>query len=372
MTAALRHPIGPALVALLLHAGLIAGYLKSPKCNNDISALVCVAQERVGHEPYDHIHVGFESNGFDGQFYYAIARNPWRRHDAAEIDNPACRHIRLLYPAVCWLLTGGDPELLLWVMPAVNLLAIAGIAGLGAVVALRFGRNAWWGLLLPLAVNAGMPALRDLTDPLATFTVVLLLTAWLCQWSVGWMTLAAMLAVLCREQNVGIVGIVMLLAIGGRDWSRAAGALVAILLFGGWAYAVWQAYGAPPFFDGNFGLPLEGIRQRLQEPMGHSAHLPIHLIGLSCLGVELLGCLLMPLFRPSWTALLVGWAGVALAVMASYAIYAGTYSYLRVFPWVPLALWLWAIQSGRYWPFVLTLPLVPWSGLAVAQAWKLV
>ena len=32
--------------------------------------------------------------------------------------------------------------------------------------------------------------LRDLTDPLATLTVVLLLASWLCQWSVGWMTLA--------------------------------------------------------------------------------------------------------------------------------------------------------------------------------------
>jgi len=366
----MQNPIGPALVALLLHVGMVAGYLAVPKFAGDPSALVCVGRDRVGHKPFEHVRVGFQPPGFDGQFYYALARNPWRRHDAEEIDKPACRHVRLLYPAACWLLTGGDPELLFWAMPAVNLLAIAGMAGLGAVLALRFKRNAWWGLLLPLAVNAGSPALRDLTDPLATFTVVLLLASWLCQWSVGWMTLSGMLAVLAREQNVAIVAIVMLLSMCGRDWSRAAGAMMAAILWGAWAYVLWKAYGASPLLDGNMGWPLEGLMQRLREPMGNSTHVPIHLIALSCLGVEVVACLLMPLFRPSWSALLVGWAGVALAVLASYSIYAGTYSYLRVFPWIPLALWLWAVQSGWRWPFLFTLPLTPWAALAVAWEWQ--
>ncbi len=371
MAAALRHPLGPALVALLLHAGLIAGYLAVPKFAHDPSALVCVGSDNAGQKPFEHVRISFPPPGFDGQFYYALARNPWRKHEGPELDKPACRHVRLLYPALCWLTTGGDPELLFWSMPLVNLLAIAGTAGLGAVIALRFRRNAWWGLLLPLAVNAGSAALRDLTDPLATFTVVLLLASWLCRWSVGWMTLSGMLAVLCREQNVAIVAIMMLLAIGGRDWARAAGSVMAVLLWGGWAYVLWQAYGSSPLLDGNFGPPLEGLMQRLREPMDASGRLPIHLIALSCLGVEVAACVLMPLFRPSWTALLIGWAGVALAVFASHPIYAGTYSYLRVFPWIPLGLWLWAVQSGWRWPFVFTLPLMPWAGLAVAKEWQL-
>ena len=39
----------------------------------------------------------------------------------------------------------------------------------------------WWGFLLPLLLNAGTPALRDLTDPVATFAVCGLLAAWLMQ-----------------------------------------------------------------------------------------------------------------------------------------------------------------------------------------------
>src|SRR5207244_3002432 len=136
----------------------------------DLSALVCVSPERVGRWPYESIRVGLGTDGFDGQFYYALARDPWHRHDYP-LDIPAYRHARILYPALAWLLSGGgDPGRLLWAMPAINLLAAAGLAWLGAGLALRHGRSAWWGFLLPLVVNVGMPALRDLTDPLAALT----------------------------------------------------------------------------------------------------------------------------------------------------------------------------------------------------------
>src|SRR5260221_1950252 len=253
MNAVLRHPLGPALAALVLHAGLMTGYVMAPRFGGDVSALVCVGREKLGHEPYEHVRIGFETPGYDGQFYYALARNPWQKHVPTEIDKPAARHLRLVYRVVCGLASGGDPELLFWVMPLINLLSIAGIAALGAMLAVRFGRSAWWGILLPLAVNAGMPALRDLTDPLATFTVVLLLTAWLCRWSAGWLTLAGMLAVLAREQNVAVVGIVLLMAVVWREWGRAAGLVVAVLLWAGWAYALWKAYGDSPFLTSNFG-----------------------------------------------------------------------------------------------------------------------
>jgi hypothetical protein len=77
------------------------------------------------------------------------------------------RHLRILYPLVGWLLSGGDALRLLWVLPAINLGAIAALAAVGALLALRSGLSSWWGFLLPIAVNAGLPALRDLTDNLS-------------------------------------------------------------------------------------------------------------------------------------------------------------------------------------------------------------
>ena len=57
-------------------------------------------------------------------------------------------------------------------------------------------------------------------------------------------------------------------------------------------------------------------------------------------------------------------------MLGSSAIFDDLHAYLRVFAWVPLALWLWAVQSGRRWPFLFTVPLTPWPVLAVVQVWR--
>src|SRR5215469_10972811 len=111
---------GPVLAVVAFHAAVLTAYVAA--FDGDLSALVCVARERLGQTPYEHIRIGFDRNGYDGQFYYAIARAPWRRHDLG-IDDPAVRQARILYPVVSWLLSAGDAHRLLWVMPLVNLAA---------------------------------------------------------------------------------------------------------------------------------------------------------------------------------------------------------------------------------------------------------
>src|SRR5437899_1979715 len=122
---AVRALIGPILAAVLFHAALLTIYVH--RHGKDPAALVCVGEKRIGRPPYEAITKGIGDEGYDGQFYYAIARNPWKRH-APGIDAPAARHLRVLYPTVCWLFSHGLPRLLIWVMPAVNLLAIGGLA----------------------------------------------------------------------------------------------------------------------------------------------------------------------------------------------------------------------------------------------------
>src|SRR5205823_10677460 len=225
----------------------------------DVSVLVCVGTERTDQAPYAAVRAPWGREGYDGQFYYALAQSPWRRHEEG-IDAPAARQLRILYPAACWLLSGGDPEVLLWVMPAVNLAAIGGLAGLGAWLALRHGLSGWWGFLLPLALNPGLPALRNLTDPLATLALVGLLGAWLVRapaWAVG---LCAAAAVLGREQNVAIVALLL----GAGAWARrgrdVAALTAALLVWAGWVLTLRCAYGVWPFLpgQGNFAGPLEG------------------------------------------------------------------------------------------------------------------
>src|SRR5262249_5920195 len=114
-----RRVVGPVLATVALHAGFLAVYLG--RLDGDPSALVCAGENRIGCFPYEAVTRACGPSGHDGQFYYALARAPWQRH-GADIDLPAYRHVRILYPALCWALSAGDPVLLLYVMPAVNLL----------------------------------------------------------------------------------------------------------------------------------------------------------------------------------------------------------------------------------------------------------
>jgi hypothetical protein len=368
-TPAWTRPLGPALAALALHAAFMAAYLAAPRFGGDVSALVCVDQRLAGAWPFENIRVGFES-GYDGQYSYALARNPWRVHESAFVAPPAYRHLRLLYPALCWLLSGGHPVVLLWVMPVVNLLAIAGLAWLGTDFALRCGRTPWWGFLLPLMTLACLPALRNLTDAAATLCAFGLLVAWLRKWHPAWLATWAAAALFAREQNLAIVAIVPVLAVWERDWKRATALIPGCILWAGWVAVLHAWYGESPFVMGNFGHPFQGFLRRWQSPFDRAGRIPTHGLAMAWLTVQLLLCLALPLFRCERATMLVGLAGAALTVFGSWAIYEHWYGYLRVFVWMPLAIWSWAVQSGRSWPAWLTLLALPWPLLAIAMGWR--
>ena len=52
-------------------------------------------------------------------------------------------------------------------------------------------------------------------------------------------------------------------------------------------------------------------------------------------------------------------------------IYASFDSYARVFVWMPLGIWLWALQSGRRWPMGFLAPWALWPAVALLQAWRM-
>jgi hypothetical protein len=361
-----------AVIAIGAHIALMGAYIHAPHLHGDVSSLVCVPEHRIGKAPFEHIRVGFPGDGYDGQAYYAIARNPWAKQNSAEIDKPSYRHLRLLYPAFAWVASGGGhPTALLWALPALNLLAIGGLAGFAARFAAAEGRSPWWGLLLPFAINAGMPALRDLTDPWASFAAFLLAIAWIRQWHTGWLAVSAGLAVFAREQNLVVVAIVLVLGVADRDARRVAALVAVCCIWAVWAALLWRMYDDSPFPMGNFGPPFAGILKRLADPTGKSTGVPIHLFGLGCLLLEMTACLLLPIVRANRFTILIAGAGVGLAVMGSSAIFEDVHAYLRVFAWIPMALWIGSVQSRQRWPFWFTIPLAPWPALAVLQVWRM-
>jgi hypothetical protein len=354
---------GPAAVAAAATAALMALYVY--KNGGHPSALVCCGANRAGTYPYEEIVAPVGPNGHDGQFYYAIARDPWRRHDGERIDFAAARHQRVLYPAVCWLLTAGDPDLLLWAMPLVNLLSVAALAAIGAWVAGRYGRSPWWGLLLPVALNVALPALHDMNDPPATLAVVGLLVAWLAGGPAWLVALCATAAMFGREQNLAIVGILGLDGLWRRRVAATAALTASVVVWAGWVGLLRAGYGEWPFFVScNFSSPLEGMRYRWAHPGGNdgfSRRLAIIQVASMLhltYQIGLAGYLALRRERGVVTACML--AGATLALLISDGVYRDFWSYTRVFTWLPLGIWQLGVSGRSRWEMLSLSPAILW------------
>jgi hypothetical protein len=364
-------PFYPAAATALLYAVLLVCYVGG--FGGDPSALVCVDRNVIGQPPYEAVTVGFESCGYDGQFYYAIARAPWQRHDLHN-DDGAIRQARILYPAICWVLSGGgEPYALLWVMPLVNLLAIAGLAWIGAAWAVQQGWNAWWGCLLPLAVNAGLAALRDLTDPVAILSLSGLLLAWLTHKRWWILTVWAAAALFAREQSVVIVLIIFALGLWHGRFRTVVALAAVMLVWFAWVFTLRLMYGEWPFLPsvGNTGIPFAGMVYRWTH-LGFSTSRQaavLHVLRMLHLTAEI-GLVVLLIRRGGDRAvLLIALAGAALAVIGGVSLYIDGWSYTRVFAWMPLAIWFGYLQARRRWPLVFLSLALFWPLAVVVRVW---
>jgi hypothetical protein len=354
----------PALTAAAMHVLLLGVFVAG--FGGDPSALACVAADRAGEFPYEHIRTSFRNDGYDGQFYYALSRAPFAKHSAG-FDVAPKRQLRLFYPLLCWSVTGGDPVRLLWAMPLVNLAAIASLAWLGALVAARQGFSPWWGVLLPLAVNAGLAALRDLTDVVSTFTLAALLVGWLFRrpwWQLG---LAGAAAVFSREQNAAVLAIVLVCAAWERRWLTCAGLAAALALWFGWVAWLVQTYQDSPFLteqEGNFTRwPFYGWFYAWTHLGPNYQYVVRTLLCLGLLAFQ--SVLALELMRRREVDLAIRLAalfGVGLTMVAGKSIFEDPWSFARAFANLPLAVWLGCVQARRLWP-------LPWLSAYVLVQW---
>lgn len=146
-----------------------------------------------------------DSRGYDGQFFYRVARSPLsteRIDHGVELDRPEYRHARIGYPLSAWALSlGGRADLVLGAMVAVNVAAAVALAAATGAVARDAGRSPWWGLLVAGWAGIFVAVARDLAEPLA---LALLLAAVLAlrrhRWL--WAAVALTAASLTRETSL--------------------------------------------------------------------------------------------------------------------------------------------------------------------------
>ncbi len=222
--------------------------------------------------------------GYDGQFYFRIALAPFdfARHAFGVTLDGAFRLQRVGYPLVAWLLSFGSAHLLLYALPLVNLAALAGLAWVLAKFAIASGKHPLFGLLVALYPGYALSLGRDLTEPMAAFTLVLGLYQLERK---RYVPAALMLSasVLTREASTLIVmaiGVTWLLAFLRRRGGDSSGGMFLAAALPTAAFFAWQAvvvsqaghFVLAGFAASNLGLPfthmVPAILNRLASPLG--------------------------------------------------------------------------------------------------------
>jgi hypothetical protein len=149
--------------------------------------------------------------GYDGQFYYRMALSPLNfNHTAHGIRmDTLSRFERVSYPAFAWLVAGGRSFIVPWSLVIVNVIGLACLGALGAVIARDARRHSWWGLLLPGYFGFVWVLSRDLAEIVTASFVV-----------------AGVLAL--RRDRVVLAGCAFSLAVLSRETALVVVALVAL------------------------------------------------------------------------------------------------------------------------------------------------
>ena len=221
--------------------------------------------------------------GYDGQFFYRLALNPFDFHHTAygiTIDRPY-RYMRIGYPMLTWLVSLGQHFLVPVMLVAVNIAAIGALGYLGALFAAAGGRHALAGLLLPAYFGLITSLARDTAEPLAAVCLLAgllavrgrrpVLAAALLAY--GALTRETVLAAVAAIAIMRVVGILRGQARPGRDdlaWAVPA------VAFAAWEVVVKAATGSIPLLaDGGrnagapFIAPLEALKHNLIHANTH-------------------------------------------------------------------------------------------------------
>jgi hypothetical protein len=108
-------------------------------------------------------------NGYDGQFFYRLALNPWNLHDGAygfHFDTVS-RLQRIGYPFLVWLVSGGRAGLVPYGLVLINVVGLAVLGWLGGILARDAGRHALYGLLIAGFFGFVFTLARDLSEIVA-------------------------------------------------------------------------------------------------------------------------------------------------------------------------------------------------------------
>jgi len=109
--------------------------------------------------------------GYDGQFYYQIARNPLQA--GQYMDNAPFRYQHIFYPLVVGVLSLGQVALIPYMLLLVNVLSVVLSVEIVARLLAKAGFSPWFSLALGLYFGQATGILFDTAEPFTYFLVCL-------------------------------------------------------------------------------------------------------------------------------------------------------------------------------------------------------
>lgn len=174
-----------------------------------------------------------DTEGYDGQFAYYIARNPAGSPPC--LDVPAYRMQRILLPALGRVLSVGQDAAIPWAFVAINLVALVGGTALFETLLVQAGASRWYALSYGLFAGVFM-AVRLSTNEALAYGLVIAAMLFAVRERVVWAAVMLALAGVTKETTgVFAVGYLLYLALHRRWWDGLRAAVVA-----GGPFVIWQ------------------------------------------------------------------------------------------------------------------------------------
>ncbi len=198
------------------------------------------------------------TEGYDGQFTYYIARDGCRA--TPFLDVPAYRFQRILLPALAATLASRNPDLLPWLLPGLNLLALVASTAILENLLVTRGVSRWYALVYGLFPGVLMPVRLSLNEPLAYGLVILAI--WFRGHERPWLAAAACALVALAKETTLIfsAGLVLWELVSHRWQVGLLSALLAFLPFAAWQAVLISWFGIPGVGSGgDLATPFEII-----------------------------------------------------------------------------------------------------------------
>jgi len=357
---------------VLAAACLIWGYLllviADGRYAGDIRGFLCLGQS-MPHPPVLATAPTPGRDGYDGQFYVALATDPFmRNHDTVvALDNPAFRGSRLMIPLLAWILSLGNAgaavyiyQLLCWALGIAAIALIARMLG-------EDGRCPAWALIL--IVGGGLVASLVRTTPDAATVAFILAALWFHRRGRFGAALGFVVAaVLSRE-------IAMILALGLaaaelRERKFARG--VALVAAPAAAWLAWKIYMqiwlGTAFTAGEkiLGSPFSWVARKIGEiSHGLADNSLLEISGLIAMAASLVGLAAVASQKSRWSASEYTFLGfAALIPFLSYSVFIEAWGFTRILIVLPFLAILIAERQKSAWR--------RWSLRSVAIAYAMV